>query len=425
MALTNPQETILERPTCCEYTSGRVFYGAKNNIYYSQIMEGESVDKLSRCYQQNDPTAEQLSDLLETDGGTIQIDNATQVTQITKFRNGVMVYSTNGVWYLSGPDTGFSATNFSLDQISNSGCLSPESVVAVEDVHYYWSVDGIIQIATNEFGRPTATNIVQETIQTFYNDINIIAKGKATGSYNRIKKQVEWFYSSLPQTTATSYKHACDLSLVLDTRTGGIFPQEYNATLTEALGWFIASSVNTTAGTEEYDVVQVVITLGSPTTTQNYSLDFGRKSRTDFTDFGTSYPTAYLETGYETLNKPSNKKTAPYITTHFKQTEENWVADGSGGFELDLQSGCQMRAKWDWNNTDANGRFSPAQQGYRFRRLYVPAGAGAFNSGETIITTKNKMLGRGQALSIRFEQEAGKDMQMLGYTIQWSIKAKM
>ncbi|MGL1886315.1 MAG: hypothetical protein OCD76_07350 [Reichenbachiella sp.] len=425
MALTNPQETIDERPTCCEYAAGRMFYGAKNNVYYSQVMEGESIDKLSRCYQQNDPTSQRLSDLLETDGGTIQIDNATDIIQIKKFRNGVMLYSANGVWYLSGPEKGFNATNFSLDQVSNAGCISPQSVVQVEDSHYYWSSEGIYVIATNQFGEAETTSIIEGSMQSFYNDIAIISKKKVTGVYNKIKKQVEWHYGSDTQTGATEYKCATDKSFLLDLREGGIWPQEYEATLTEALGQFIAGGVNTTQGTEDYDTVKLVITLGSPSSTQNYSIDFGVKNDTDFQDFSVNIPTAYMETGYESLDKPSNKKTVPYISTHFLQTEENWVSDGAGGFKLDLQSGCQMRAKWDWNNSTDNGRWSPAQQAYRFRRTYIPTGLGTFDSGEKVITTKNKMLGRGQALSIRFEQEANKDMQLLGYTSQFSIKGKM
>lgn len=425
MALTNPQETIDERPTCCAYAAGRVFYGAKNNVYYSQLMEGESIDKLSRCYQQNDPTAKQLSDLLDTDGGTIQIDNATDVVQLNKFRGGVLIYCKNGVWFLSGPDTGFTATNFSLTQVTNAGCISPESVVVSGDVHYYWSGEGIYSIAINQFGQAEAVNIIEGTMQSFFNSINFTAKGKATGAYNRIKKQVEWFYASGPQTGATDYQYACDKSLVLDLRSGGLWPNDYNTNLSESSGTFIASAVNTTQGTEEFDAVGVVIVAGAPSATQNYSLDFGRKSDAEFKDFSSSYPLAYIETGYETLNKPSNKKTAPYIATHFLQTEENWVSDGSGGFELDNPSSCKMRAKWDWNTSTSNGRWSPSQQAYRFRRTNIPSGLGPFDSGEQVITTKSKMLGRGQALSVRFEQEANKDMQLLGYTVQWSIKGKI
>lgn len=422
MALTNPQEEILTRPSCCEYSGGRVFYGLKNTVYYSQVMEGENLDKLSMCYQLNDPTSEHVSDLLDTDGGTVQIDNATDIVQIKKFATGVLVYAKNGVWYLSGSEGGFTATNYSNTLVHEAGCVSPEGVIVVESTHYYWSNEGIYVIALNEFGTAVAQNILEGVMQTYYNDIPVASKAKVVGAYNRIKKQVEWHYPETAQSGATDYKYALDKSLLLDVRMGGIWPQTYNCTKTEGAGNFIASVVNTNVGTDDYDTVQIIINTDA---SYNYSIDIGTKTDVTFQDFSSNYTTAYIETGYETLNKPSNKKVVPYINTHFLQTEENWIADGSGGFILDKQSGCQMRAKWDWNNSDDNGRWSPAQQAYRFRRMYMPTGTGAFESGEQVITTKNKMLGRGEALSIRFEQEDNKDMQLLGYTATFSVKGRM
>lgn len=425
MALVDPIETIDERPTCCTYTAGRVFYGMKNSLYFSQVMEGESVDFLNRCFQRNDPTAEQLSDLLATDGGVLQINEAVNIMQVEAFNNGVVVYAQNGIWYVSGPDTGFTATNHFREQISHAGVASPQSVVAVEDVHYFWSQEGVFTIANNQYGKAEAKNIIEGTMQTYYNNISLLSKQKSSGTYNKIKKQIEWLYSSGDQSTATSYKYAHNRSLILDLRSGGMWPQEYNSSLTEELGDFLVDAVRTNKSTVDNEVAFLTIKTGTPSTTQTYSMDFAFKTSASFQDFSTNYTTAYMETGYETLNKPSNKKTAPYVVTHFNQTEENFVADGSGGFKLDKQSGCQMRAKWDWNNSSANGRWSPSQQAYRFRRLFVPTGAGAFDSGESVVTTKSKILGRGKALSLRFEQEANKDMQLMGYTLQWSIKGKM
>lgn len=107
------------------------------------------------------------------------------------------------------------------------------------------------------------------------------------------------------------------------------------------------------------------------------------------------------------------------------QTEQNWVDDGAGGLTLDNPSSCTMRSKWDWNNSSANGRWSPEQQAYRFRRINIPDAAGAFDSGEQVITTRNKILGRGNALQLRFEQSSQKDMKILGYTTTYSVKGKM
>ena len=155
------------------------------------------------------------------------------------------------------------------------------------------------------------------------------------------------------------------------------------------------------------------------------SRGFGFKNDSGFNDFNLPYPLAYIETGYESLDKPSNSKSAPYTNVHFLQTEENWIDDGAGGLMLDLQSGCKLRAKWDVNSSANNGRWSPPQQAYKFRRMYVPETAGEFLSGETIIASRLKVLGRGKILSLRFEQEVGKDMKILGYTTVYSIKGRM
>jgi len=429
MALTTPIEVINERPTCCTFTSGRMFYGMKNSVYFSQVNENETSDFINRCYQKNDPTAEQLSDLLDTDGGTIQIDNAVEIIQLESIKNGVVVYAKNGVWWISGPDTGFTATNHFVERVSDTGVLSAQGVVVVGNTHYYWSNEGIYSLDINANGDVEETNIIEGSLQTFFNKIPLNSRKRVNGVYDRINKQVEWFYTSVDQANTDDYKFAYDLSLVLDLRTGGMWPQSYIGAKNEAESssqpFMLLGGVGTKLATTTEEVNYLVMALGVLGASQTYSIHFSNKNNTEFKDYGTTYTTAYIETGYEALDKPSNKKSAPYITTHFKQTEENFISDGAGGVKLDKQSGCQLRAKWDWANSSANGRWSPNQQAYRFRRIFVPSGVGVFDSGNDVITTKNKVLGSGKALSLRLEQEANKDFQLLGYTISWSIKGKI
>lgn len=425
MALTEDIEVTDERPTCCGYASGRVFYGMKNSVYYSQLMEGESVDFLNRCFSRNDPTAEQLSDILDTDGGVIQINEAINIVQIESFSNGVVIYAQNGVWYIGGPSTGFTATNFFVQKVSESGVASPQSVVTVESQQFFWSFEGIFMLSTNEFGRVVASSIIEETMQTFYNAIDVNAKLKSSGIYNRINKQIEWFYSSTAQTSSTDYKFAKNLSLIYDVRTRGLWPQQYNSTMSEAAGSTLIGGVSANGATEDSEITYLTIKMGTPSATQTYSVDFAYKTDILFQDYSTDYTTAFVETGFESLDKPSNVKAAPSTFIHFKQTEENFVSDGAGGLKLDLQSGCQLRSKWDWNNSSVNGRWGPTQQAYKFRRMYIPDVAGPFLSGETVISTRLKVLGRGKALSLRFEQETGKDMQILGYTTVYNMKGRL
>ena len=421
MALTEATEVTLERPTCCAYAAGRVFYGMKNSLYYSQLIEGESIDFLHRCYSKNDPTAEQLSDILDTDGGVIQIDEAINIKQVSPYSNGVLVYAENGLWYIGGPETGFTATNFSRNLVSTAGISSPQSVITVEGDQFYWSPEGIYRVSTNQFGQVNAESIIEGTLQTFYNDIPLLAKERVSGVYNKISKQVEWFYAS----ATTDYKHAHDISLVLDLRTGGLWPQSYNSILDEGQGQFIVGGISTKRSTETKEVAYLVIDTSLVTATQDYRVDFGFKDDRAFNDFNLSYPIAYIETGYESLDKPSNTKSAPMTGVHFLQTEESFIDDGSGGLVLDFQSSCKLSAKWDANSSNINGRWSAPQQAYRFRRTFVPDVAGPFLSGETIIATRMKVLGRGKILSLRFEQEVGKDMKILGYSTVYGMKGRM
>jgi len=55
-------------------------YSWSENIYFSQIVE--TTDQFGRCYQTNDPTSEDLFDLLPTDGGVIQIQGSGSVYKL-------------------------------------------------------------------------------------------------------------------------------------------------------------------------------------------------------------------------------------------------------------------------------------------------------------------------------------------------------
>ena len=426
MAIAN--ETIDERPQVVVFTAGRAFYVLGSNVYFSQILEGNNIALLGNCYQKNDPTAEQLSDLLATDGGTLSIEEAGTPFFIGKTKGGVIIFYDNGVWTVRSPEGGFDATNFSVEKVTDEGATGRNVVVRVGEVFYYWSHSTINVIAANQFGVLEATSISEDSIETFYNSIPLGSKKYASGFYNTKSGDIEWYYRSTAPSEAastTELRWVHDKGLFYNIRTTGWFPQSYPSALLESdqgeslIGGVDLSSVRSDA----IWYVSLDITISG---TANYKINTGERDSTDFMDFGTAFDTAFFESGYDTLQKPSNAKSAPYATTHFLQTEANWVSDGLGGLELDNQSGCQLRAKWDWNTSSANGRWSPPQQAYKFRRPFTPPDiAGPYNSGEKVISTKNKVLGRGKALSLRFEQETGKDLQLLGWTTQWAVKGRM
>lgn len=423
MAIAN--ETISGRPECAAYTAGRIFYGLDSIVYYSQLLEGQSLSQIDKCYQQNDPTAEQLSDVLDTDGGTIPINGADRIIQLVEYLQGVLVFSTNGVWQISGPETGFKATDYYVKQISDQGLIGIKTVVKTNETVIYWSRSGIYQISPNQYGQLSSESITENTIQTHYNSIGDTFKAKAKGVYLESEQKIQWLYNS--NAGGTVLPDFCDMSLTLDLRTGGWFKDKFESEVTivpTTHDISLAGAVLKSKSSTESEMLYVY-TSKAVSSPFSVGLAFATKTDGDFEDFGSQFDTAYLDTGYETLGKPSNKKVAPYVTTHFKQTETAWVDLGGGDLDLNNKSSCLVSTKWDWNDTNANGRFGPSQEAYRFRRFFMPTGAGAFNSGETVITSKIKVRGRGKSLSVRFEQSAGKDFQLLGYSIQYSMKGGM
>ena len=87
-------------------------------------------------------------------------------------RASLVVIAENGVWEITGPDGVFKADEYSISQVTNIGCSSPDSVVVAEDTVIYWAEGGIYALTADQVsGKLNAQNITETTIQTFYNDI--------------------------------------------------------------------------------------------------------------------------------------------------------------------------------------------------------------------------------------------------------------
>lgn len=81
------------------------------------------------------------------------------------------------------------------------------------------------------------------------------------------------------------------------------------------------------------------------------------------------------------------------------------------------QHSCLMSYGWDW----ATGYKNP-QELYRLNRVYTPENPmDPFNYGTTVIQSKNRIRGRGTALSIRLEAPEGKACKILGLGVIYSV----
>ena len=218
--LTKMTDTESSRFRCAESFSGRVFYAgidsAENagTILFSKVVE--TVDDLGICHQQNDPTAEYLSDLYATDGGELRIPDAVKIQRLYAYQNSLFVFAENGVWQISGVDGVFRATEFSVNRVTRVGMLQPQTFVEAEGVPFWWSRFGIHTLTTDPVsGQGQEQNLTIPTVQTFWDDIDSDAKLKVTAVYDAINKRIYWGYPNANETVESKINNFLILDVPL------------------------------------------------------------------------------------------------------------------------------------------------------------------------------------------------------------------
>lgn len=185
---------IDRRPRAISFFAGRVFYASVDgNVYFSRIVRDK--DDLGKCYQEQDPTVEELNALLDTDGGVIPIIDIVEVSVLTPLDNALIIFGTNGLYTLSGGESGFTANNQLLKKMTNISVAGPRAVVPAEGAVFFWAEEGIYVITTGEFGREVINSLSENRIQRDYNAIPPAGKTYCQGVYDRIERKVYWCYS--------------------------------------------------------------------------------------------------------------------------------------------------------------------------------------------------------------------------------------
>lgn len=444
--------------TVVEDFAGRLFYAgfggavtdgdANSPILSSFVCFSQVVNKgddIVKCYQHGDPTSRESSDLVDTDGGFIRISGAKRIVGLVGLSSDLFVIADNGVWKLSGgSDYGFTATNYAVSKVSAYGCDNSASIVVVNDQIFFWGQEGIFSVARNQYGDWVVSNISAPTIQTYFDSIEVEDREKVIGFYDPFDKKVRWIFNMDfdRDNLNTVYELVLDIQLNAFTKT-----HIYNlATATpEVVG--IVSTASFVSGLSPTNVVvgpDTVVVNGVEVQTQvntrtsgiqslkyvtlystvtgNVGYTFSQYKDITFKDWRTADgvgvdAAAYMLTGVVTAKDSSIFKQVPYLVTHFLRTE---TGVGTVGGELvpAKQSSCLIRSQWDWANTINSNKWSPLFQAYRYRKpLLIVDANDDYDNGFEVVTSKNKLRGRGRALSIYFSTESGKDCRILGWNL--------
>lgn len=441
--LTTTADIETSYPTTVAFSFERVFYAGIESVqqasetvpnytgmvFYSRILR--NIRDAGQCHSDADPTSEVDSALVETDGGFVNIPDSGKIHKLIPKGSGVIVLAEKGIWGIFGGQGGFIATDYQVVKLSDFGVLTASAVVDVEDRAFYWNRGGIYLLAPGESGFLEAKNISEGTIQTLYNEINQPAKKTAVGSYDPINRRVQWMYNDEEDYDGVSYRNQYNRELVLDMVLGSFYknsisahetPSPYIAGYVETPDFLLREEGIRTRGESvtKYLVVQFLNTV-----TNDAAVSFSYYRDPTFRDWksvdgvGTSF-ISYLITGYEIMGDTARQKQSPYIICHFKQTEKTAVME-DGELTADNPSGCYLQAQWDWSNSSNSGKWGTQFQVYRLQRPYIlPAEGESIDYGYEVVSTKNRLPGRGKAVSLYFKSDGDKDFYLYGWSMRFT-----
>ena len=408
-------------------------------VFYSQQVKHDS--QIARCYQEGDPTDVEDPDILDTDGGFVRLSGAYNIQAMVNIGTGLMVLAENGVWFISGSDSGtFNANNQTVNKVTEHGTLAPSSVVVVDSTVMYWSDDAIYHIVPTQVGDYQAKEI-STNIRQYYQGIEDSQKVLAQGIYDSYEKRVRWVYDNTADTAETR-------ELVFDIVLAAFFPlvignvstsqvpvvpiqvSPFNVDTVDLpvvvgadlvlsdLDSVVAQTNQTTGGFRATSYLTLVNSEDSLAT----SLTFSKYQNTNFKDWesvdGTGVDAeARLLTGYIGTGDYQRFKQVPYIYFHFTRTETGFI-DSDEDFIVTNESSCKVRSQWDWANSEASGKWGREFQAYRYKRMYIPDKVSdSYDSGHTTVVSKNKLRGRGRVVSLLISTEEEKDMKLLGWSM--------
>lgn len=411
--------------------AGRVFFaGADEKIYFSRILE--DFDDIGNLYQVNDPTSEETSDLLDTDGGYISIPDANGIKKLVSFGASLLVFADNGVWRVIGVDNVFRATEYSVYRISDNGLSARKSLVQGQNgVPFWWGYTGVHTIAVTEDNGLVEENVSQDTIQTFWNNISGDSRANVFASYDGLNDVVLWFYPDDDETTENKVNNI----LLLDTRLGAFYPWTISDLDTDT-PYVMGASFYNGKGSQEvtYNVTdsngnQVVDSNGDNVTVNRLSghikssalkllvrdpsgsITFAEFTGTDFLDWNESNYECYAEAAYNFMGDLGRRKNSPYITVFLKTTQTGWVSNPDGTYTAVRPSSCRVSTYWDFKKTASSSK----QEAYREKFTVDSTQLTEYNYPYTVITTRLKTRGRGRVMRVKFEGREGYDFNLLGW----------
>lgn len=432
------------------YFAGRIFYLCGDVLLYSQMIS-EDISRADQCYSDADPTSEELSDVIETDGGLISLPDIGDGIKLAAVGSYLCVFGTRGNVYISGTANNiFTATAYSQGSLLAVPTQAPDSFVSTEFGVFYWGTTGISVLGLSE-GGVAAQDLSTQKILTWFGRLTNTQHKYCKGVYSSSKKKIYWFYPS-----NEDKPRRLDLCLVYDIQRGSFAPQKIatqelddesgemvDTNTPEIVSGFAmkvpfksikeypvsATVINSFGEEETWEVLDdedgYKILAEDPVDSEEFTyessalvcLDVASGKITfgdfrsnllrdwiagDFDGVGYIYDSYLIShpmnaSGYTTGLNPQRannivfNKNMPYLISFFRRTERGITVDG----DYLYPSKCHGSILWDWRTSGDNSKWDSPQE------LYRPSPRTIFSEG--YISTKTNIRGIGRAYQVKLE----------------------
>lgn len=369
-----------DRVSTCAFYAGRVWYaglqykGFTSKIYFSQIIENKS--QYGYCYQVNDPTSETLFDLLPSDGGVIDLIEAGPIIKMMPVLNSLLVFSTNGIWAITGSQgIGFTANDYSINKVSSVPALSHNSFVDVEGMPYWWNIDGIY--ALNFEGQSRAfrvDSVTDQTIKTYYDTISLESKKNARGTYTSQSKKLQWLFADDPGDSFED-KYIFNRLLNLNLLTQAFYPWTFDSTsvhihginnIVGTGGSFAESQVIATADTVldgANNVTAFLASTGGVSSVTKYLVSHTSGTKITFAELQEDITNSYSD--WPVLKATTGETYDSYFVAGYmvhgqgnRDFQQNYLTLLSENL---VDSSYDVRGRWGWAASSNTNRWSTAQ----------------------------------------------------------------
>lgn len=415
-------EITLERVNTCAFYAGRVFYsglktlGQNSKIFFSQVIERK--DQYGKCYQDNDPTSDQLFDLLPTDGGVIDIIEAGAILKLVPVLNSLFVYATNGIWMISGSQgIGFAANDYSVQKLSSLTNISHRSFVIAEGIPYWWNLEGIYTVELDkQSNAPRVSSLTDKTIKKFIQDIPVENFQYIKGDYDQYTKRIQWIFRTEDSSTLND-NYSYDAVLIYDLLAQCFYPWTIDVSdvkihsIVNVFGFSgvaeltqVVNGANTvvngsdnvvvflTGNSGVTSIIKFLVSYDDSGTNKITFAECFKTSRLDwesFDDVGVSYE-SYFVTGFVIRGQGIRK-----YQTNYVQVLSESLEDSSFG----------IRGLWDYSTASSAGRWTNLQT------FEIDAGQYAY------VPKKIKIRGQGTACQFKISNNGTDPFNIAGWSI--------